>query len=205
MWKILASGLAVLCLIPLPSVAHNTQDHLALQLGWQCVAEVSLAPRLQVPRAQRIRQKVSECRMMWHVLGAKVDYRPADLYELVPSYTALWRRVETSRAWIFSLEPLGRQPIGWPDKLSWPVYQPMWDLVYAKAQAFVDEPGRHPCPAANHFGGRCDDTDHACDTPPSCWSRQWCGKPPNWWSQAYWHRPGPCPATIPATVAAGTP
>jgi hypothetical protein len=169
------------------------------------VAEVSLAPRLQVPRAKRLQQKLQECRQMWHVLGAKVDYQPQALWQLVPSYNALWKRKGTNRSWIFNLLSLDTAPEGWPQNLNWGRYAPISAAMYRAAQAFVRDPGRHPCPKANHFGGRCDDSNHACDTTPSCWSRQWCGKPHNWWSQAYWHRPGPCPTTTLATVAAGTP
>ncbi len=180
-------------LVPL---GHAAVD-LPTRLGQQCVAEISLSPRVQVPKSQWRRQKLQECRLMWHILGVKVDYQPKALFELVARYNSLWKRPE-QRPWVLALGPALRAPAGWPEQLRWSHYRPMWSAVHAAAQAFSQDPGQHPCPRANHFGGRCDDADHACDRAPACWLRQWCGQPPNWWSQAYWYRPGPCPETIDA-------
>lgn len=176
-------------------------ERLALRLGRQCTAEVSLAYRLQVPKAARGRQKLEECRLMWHILATKVDYHGPKLFELVPAYSAAWKRRD-KRDWIFHLLSLDAAPAGWPQNLRWDVYAPSWGQILAAARAFIRKPGRHPCPRATQFGGRCDDADHACDEVPVCWQRQWCRRPTEWWSQAYWAARS-CPAVIPAQEASG--
>lgn len=176
---------------------------LATLLAQQCVAEVSLAPRIQVPPAQRRHQKVLECQAMWHVLAAKVDYDRARLAGLVLRYNTLFKRGgSTRRRWVLELQPGSDAPPSWPRTASWRRHRPMWEAVMAAAEAFVRDPGQPPCPRADHFGGRCDDDAHACDPVPPCWERQWCGRPRSWWSQAYWRRQR-CAAVVPAVLAGG--
>lgn len=200
---IVSAVVALLGVLTPTGSARSTPSTLAERLGQQCVAEISLSPRLEVTRAQRARQKVEECRLMWHILAAKVDYQQARLLALIPRYNTLWKR-PGNRLWILDLSGSLQAPAGWPEWLLWSRFRGHWRAIYGAAQAFVIGPGRHPCPTANHFGGRCDDTSHACDEVPACWERQWCNRPRDWWSQAYWRRPsGRCPTTIPARVAGG--
>ena len=181
----------------------SDQVEMAVLLGQQCVAEISLSPRLQAPRRQRLLQKLRECDLMWHILASKVEYDEQRLRKLVARYNTLFKRRSSVRAWVFELDAGAAEPPSWSQG-SWERHRDMWETILTHARSFLEDPGAHPCPSANHFGGRCDDDDHACDPVPVCWQRQWCGRAPEYWSQAYWRRPpGGCPAAIPATEAAG--
>lgn len=135
---------------------------------------------------------------MWHVLRARFGER---LYANVWRYNTVPKR----RTWILHLNADGTEPRGWPANLSWARWRPLWLARLAAARAFVQDPGEHPCPAARHYGGRCDDDRHACDEVPWCWKREWCGLPRDALAQAYYSTPmgERCPATVPASEVKG--
>lgn len=195
-------GILALCLTP--AQAKNSTTLVEL-LGRQCVAEISLSHRVQVPKHQRPRQKLEECELMWHIQVDKVGRDPRALRSHLRRYNSLFKRKQTRRQWVLELTADGAQPPSWPDHARWDNYDETWHGIVGAAELFLAGERRHPCPEANQYGGRCDDLDHACDEVPVCWKRQWCGRPPEWWSQAYWTRPHGrgCPRVLPASVAAG--
>ncbi len=204
-------GMLGLCLTP--AQARNTT--MAELLGRQCVAEISLSPRMAVSKELRLRQKLEECQLMWNVQADKVGYDPADaevwparLADHLLKYNSLFKRKETHRQWVLELTADGAEPPSWPkQRAKWEHYDKTWLAIVDEAELFLAGERRHPCHEANQYGGRCDDSEHACDAVPICWKRQWCGRPQEWWSQAYWTRPNgrACPRVISASDAAGAP
>jgi hypothetical protein len=184
----------------------SAADDAALLYAQQCVAEVSLSFRMEVPKADRVRQKIEECKLMWHILRGRAGRASLSDQDMVRKYNTLFKRTESRRHYILYLNPQLIEPKGWPVTEKWDVYAGTWQKIYEAAQTFVAKPSSHPCPEANQFGGRCDDADHACDHTPDCWTRQWCERPSTWFSQAYYTGRNCSYATskvLPASVAAG--
>jgi len=175
--------------------AHGQSDDTALTLARSCVAEIGLEGR------------TDECNVMWHVLLAKAG-TPHAAGDLSRRYNALFRHgAAHPRAWVLRLREDGQQPDGWPRRLSWKRWRWSWFEKLHAAHAFVADPGAHPCPRAEQYGGRCDDSRHACDKPKPHWHREWCGKPRGHFAQAYWSvtraPQGESGAVLSAAVAAG--
>jgi len=143
---------------------------------------------------------------MWWIQFARVAEDFSRLWRQVKRYNTMPRTGRGARAhWILRLGPEGMPPATWPDDRRWSKYGPRWQRRLGLARSFVADPGKHPCPEAKHYGGRCDDDVHACDPAPSCWVRVWCGRPVDFYAQAYWSTPDGerCPETLPASVAGG--
>lgn len=180
----------VLCLIAgalilwLAAVVRGQKDNtaLALVLAKAGVAEIDL------------RGADGEYELMWHILRAKVS-SPGMLGVLAQRYNSIFKKdgrgrylVRTDRArWVRDLRADASEPEGWPkDAASWDRWpRDAWLEVLQRAEDFVNDPGRHPCPRATHYGGRCDDNKYACDELPPCCKRVWCGKPKAYYAQAY--------------------
>lgn len=201
--------LAVVFVVAAAAVPIHTQasQDLALLYGQQCVAEISLALRQKVAKPQRVRNKIEECNLMWSILRDRADRAGVSEPWMIRQYNTLFKREDSWRHYILHLTPTTMQPERWPSTMDWQVYRTTWSRIYASAQKFVAVGTRHPCPKANHFGGRCDDDDHACDERP-CWERQWCGRPKEWFAQAYYKARACKPPqnrskAIPAWIAAG--
>lgn len=188
--------------------SEDRQEDPALWLARACVAEISLAFRQEVPKKKRLKQKLEECRLMWWIQLEKAEAKGIDMVAQVKQYNSLFKTKPHSRRYVFHLNPEGTEPEGWRANADWGVYRDTWLNIYEAAKEFSLDPGKHPCPAATEYGGRCDDNQHACDQTPVCWERKLCGRPLEWWSQAYYkadYRTCRRGATIPASVAAGEP
>lgn len=197
---------AVLALTVLALTARSeaAETDLTLLYAQQCVAEVSLAFRKEVPEHKQLRQKIEECNLMWHILRNRSEHSKYTEEGMIYQYTSLFKRKKSWRFYIFDLNPAITKPDRWPDNMRWEDHKTTWSEIYTLAGKFVAGETSHPCPAANQFGGRCDNNEHACDATPRCWTRQWCKRPKSWWSQAY-HTERPCPSgAIPAALAAGS-
>lgn len=144
--------------------------YLALLLAQACVGEIDLQGNPE------------ECAAMWHILLNK----PTPIEYVIPRYISIFK-VDTSRAkWVRGLNREGTVPEGFPETVSWEGQnRDGWRAILDKADAFVRNPGEHPCPRANQFGGPVDGR-HADDFVPKCWKRIRCGEG---FVQAYYFRP----------------
>ena len=197
--------LSLVVVLPAKASQHSYSDE-ALMWGHACVAEISLAYRLEVPKKKRLKQKLEECRLMWHIQLDKAKAKGIAPTEQVTKYNTLFKRSKSRRLYILQLNANGDRPADWPNTTVWENYRDTWLAIYEEAKKFSVDPGKHPCPKAKEYGGRCDNNQHACDKPAPCFRRALCGRPIEWWSQAYYevdYKECRSDATIPADVAAG--
>lgn len=143
---------------------------LVLLLAQACVGEINL------------QGDPDECVVMWHILKAK----PAPLEYVIPKYISIYKIDSTRSRWIQNLNLKSQKPDGFPENAKWQGRnQKGWRRILTRAQKFVNDPGSHPCPMANQFGGPVDGV-HADDFVPTCWKKVSCGEG---FVQAYYHRP----------------
>ena len=166
-----------------------------------CVAELSIpAP-------------TGECVLQWHVQANLAEQAGRSLEAQIRAYTPIFKRKRDGswlkggprRKWIRALTATAAEPEGWPTNANWAAVAPAWLDIYEAAQAFLAGETLSPCPDAEHYGGRCDDTKGTCDPPAACMARVDCGDTTR---QAYWRRIPDCTpgaTVIPAGVAAGVP
>ena len=165
----------MLCVIASQCGNARAQDSTALTLARACVAEIGIEGR------------DDECLLMWSILRAK----GGSVAKVATQYNTLLRRNNAAdpRAWVLALNAQGTKPNGWPSTMSWALWRGRWLDKLATAEKFLAAKPKHPCPAATHYGGRCDDDKHACDAVPSHWRRELCGQPLDYFAQAYWSVP----------------
>ncbi len=172
------------------------------------MAEIALALVIACHGELGYPETADECHLESHINAAKVGYRPEATARQVKRYNTVWKR--KGRRWLMDTHHARAarsvtldcaRPSGLRAKLSW--NRRMVGKSYSRRDsclaivaavwAFLEAPGRHPCPKASHYGG-------AMDQPPACAVRVDCGET----SQRYYHyrrcRPG---LTVPASVAAG--
>lgn len=159
----------------------NSEDPVSdadvLTLAQACVAELGF-------------RALDECWLQWHInadQGASVGVSAAAQSRL---YNSILRKssagewlVQTRRAkWVRGLNfALDKPPhfVG-----PWRTYRHLWQAILTEARRFLQDPGSHPCPDADHYGGDCEDEYGACDKVPACWTRVHCNPS---YRQAYWH------------------
>ena|SRR6185295_4539898 len=148
-----------------------SEDLTVLTLAQQCVGEIDYVSE-------------SECWLMWHINAsltrAKQKQDPDwHLVDQLRAYNSAFK-VETARtAWVRELNLEGTKPLHWSNTASWDRARPRWLALLERARDFLEEPGRHPCPSANAYGGRCEgdkpaNANGACDKAPSCWVQVVC-------------------------------
>lgn len=161
-----------------------------LLLARMCVAEAGFTENLV------------ECELMWHVM----DNKPGELRTNIVSYNTWFKsaKAQAARPYIANLHDAGRwgRPVGLPSDWSWKHLGPKWVAILEAAEEFYLTQPPHPCPAANHYGGRLNGK-HADDKPPHCWVRVWCGRPKSFFEQAYWRSRSCKGRTLQARVASG--
>lgn len=160
------------CLLFCESVrAEYSEDLTVLTLAQQCVGEIDYVSE-------------SECWLMWHINARLTELRQKrdhewQLVDQLRAYNSPFK-VQTSRStWVLELNLEGDKPPHWPNTSSWERARPHWLALVERAREFLRDPGRHPCPAANSYGGRCEGdkpatANGACDKTPSCWVQVVC-------------------------------
>lgn len=150
---------------------------LILLLAQACVGEIDL------------QGNPDECAAMWHILDDKANTYE-ELEYVTKRYISIFKVSSERSRWIKNLNHEGTEPEGFPKNAKWEgPNKTGWIDILNRAEYFIENPGRHPCPKANHFGGPVDGK-HADDIVPMCWVRVDCGKG---FVQAYYRRPSkPC-------------
>lgn len=183
---------------PPSAVPPHADEHRTLLLGAACVAEIDFA-------------RPEECVLQWSILSTAAESKGVSLDQQVRAYNSIFRKdrqgrwlVQSDRArWVRALQLDGEAPQGWPKKIAWEPTRARWLHILAIAKDFLTKPPPHPCPAANTYGGDCDDDFGACDPPDPCWVRIDCGDT----AQAYWQARAcstpPRGAVISARIADG--
>jgi len=124
-----------------------------------------------------------ECRVMWHVQGAKVGYHRAATARQVMHYNSVFKVNSYRTRWVRNLKLDGSRPKGLKDSTPWTTnirgrsYSRRDSVLRIAAAAFKFLKNRdpHPCPEAKHYGGRCERKRGACDVAPECSVRVDCG------------------------------
>lgn len=144
-------------------------------LAQQCIGEIGFTGRDE------------ECIHMWAVLDEKAS-NEVELVAVVKKYNSVFKVKSRRSKWVLGLNYLAGKPKYWPSNISWERHRNIWIRKMKLANSWLQN-RVHPCPEANHYGGRCDDKSNTCDPPPPCWKRIWCGHEKEFFAQAYYHRP----------------
>lgn len=179
------------CIIAAPVPASNPQTEPKLStlppppaqtpvllLAQTCVAEIGFD------------KDTRECQLMWEINGRNAERSNRTISHQTKLFNAYWKDPNKRRPWIQYLNAEGQKPHFWPDKAAaWKIHKPLWEAYLEAAKKFQkrfkSKRYRPLCRRADDYGGRCDDSVHACDTPKQrCAKPIWClnGKT----HQAYW-------------------
>lgn len=164
-------ALGVVALLSSATIAHAeySEELTALTLAQQCVAEIDFS-------------NPDECWLMWHVnqeLAEKRAEREPDwhLVDQLRAYNSGFKVKTPRTTWVMELNLEGRKPEHWPEGVDWGRYALRWMHIVERAWEFMDDPGRHPCPSVNGYGGECyRNPNGACDRAPWCWIQVVCHK-----------------------------
>ena len=162
----------VMCAVLLLGATANAQDKYdedltVLTLAQQCVGEIDFT-------------SPAECLTMWHInadLAEKKAQRDPSwhLVDQLRAYNSAFKVLTPRTEWVLELNLQGGKPAHWSDHApSWARMLPRWQMIVEMAREFLEEPGRHPCPSANAYGGSCLDPRGACDHAPKCWVQVQC-------------------------------
>lgn len=129
---------------------------LILLLAQTCASEISIHPSTQ------------ECVVMWEVNYRNAKRSGITLAAHTKKFNAYWRNPNNGRRWVQYLNHEAAEPRYWPKHIKWQHYRANWQRYLLRARKFVNDvnAGRHTalCPAAEDYGGRCDDAGvAACD------------------------------------------
>lgn len=153
---------AVLLISSVARAETIDEDLTVLTLAQACVGEVDF-------------EDPTECWLMWHINADLAQARSKHLVEQLRAYNSAFKVMTPRTLWVLELNLEGEKPIHWsPHAPSWERLAPRWQQIVDMARDFVEDPGRHPCPSANAYGGSCLDPKGACDHAPTCWVQVVC-------------------------------